>query len=195
MNKSNLHLNFVLFVTTIVIFFSCSKPPLLKNKIISKDDLPTLTVENLVRNVTENGKMRGKIQAPIARKFDGIVEPYWDFPKGISILVFKDGNIETSATADTAIYYESKGTWEASGNVVVSNIKGEVLQTQKLYGKYRENKIYTDRLVKISQADGTFTISKKGFESNSEFTIYQFVDVSGKIAFQDEVTNDTVPPK
>ena len=179
--------NIVLIVISFVIFFSCSKPLPIKNNIISKDDLPTLSVENLVRNMTENGKMEAKLQTPLMRKFDGIVEPYYDFPKGISILKFTvDGKIEISATANKAVYYENKGTWEATGNVVISNIKGEILQTQKLYGKYKENKIYTDQFVKITGADGMLIKAGKGFESNSEFTIYHFDDASGHLTYQDD---------
>jgi LPS export ABC transporter protein LptC len=194
MNKNYPYLKIVFFISIGVIFMSCSKAKPINNKIISKDDLPTLSVENIVRNFTQEGKMKGKMQAPLLQKFDGIVEPYYDFPKGISILLFKEDKIEMSARANRAIYYETKKTWEAIGDVVVSNINGDVLQTQKLYGNYKENKIFTDKFVKITKADGTIIKGEKGFESNSEFTIYQFKDVSGKITFSEEfsTTSDSL---
>jgi len=189
MSHNRYHINIISLAAILVLFFSCSKPKVVNDSIISKDDLPTLSVEDVVRNYTQDGKMKGKLQAPLMQQFDGIVEAYFDFPKGISILLFKENKIETSLRANRAIYYQKKKTWEAIGDVVISNINGDVLQTQKLYGDETQKKIFTDQFVKITKADGTVIKGGKGFESNTEFTIYQFVDVSGKIAINDEFSN------
>jgi LPS export ABC transporter protein LptC len=177
----------ILLVLTVTISFACSDTLPVKKGIISKDDLPSVSIKNLKTSYTEQGKIKAKIQAELLQKFDDIIEPYWDFPKGINVLLFNEKDIiETSLSAKRAIYYQSKETWEAIGNVVISNINGDILQTEKLYGDQKEKKIFTDQFVKITKADGTVIKGEKGFESNTEFTIYQFIDVSGKITFKEE---------
>jgi len=176
----------ILFIITLA-GLSCSDPIPIQKTIISKDDLPTVEIENMKSNFTENGIIKGKLQAVILQQFDGIVEPYVDFPKGIVILLYnKEGQIETSLSANRAIYYQNKRSWEAIGNVVISNINGDVLRTKKLYGDEKEKKIFTDQFVQIAKADGSIIKGNKGFESNTEFTIYQFINVNGRITFKDE---------
>ena len=98
--------------------------------------------------------------------------------------------IETSMTANRAIYYQTKKSWEAMGNVVISNINGDILRTEKLYGDDTQKKVFTNELVKITKADGTAINGESGFESNIEFTIYKFIDVSGRIFFKDEFSDE-----
>jgi LPS export ABC transporter protein LptC len=152
------------------------------NKLESKDDLPAASIENLKTTYTEQGYIKGKLQAQLAEKFESVTEPYIDFKKGLSIVIYdKNNKIETSLTADKARYFNNKKTWEASGNVVISNLNGDIMTTDKLYGDDTQNKIFTNALVKITKSDGTVLYSKAGFESNTEFTIYKFIDVSGII--------------
>jgi LPS export ABC transporter protein LptC len=161
------------------------------NRVNSKEELPTVSIENLKTTYTEEGKIVGKLQAQLAEQFDGIVEPYVEFKKGISIVLYdKENKIKTSMIADKAKYYQNKKTWEATGNVVISNIDGDVLRTEKLYGDDKEKKIFTDQFFQIAQSNGTILNGKSGFESNTEFTIYQFLDVSGNIFFHEEFTSD-----
>jgi len=186
----------VVFFSFIILFsvFSCQDEIPMVNRISSKDELPTISIQNLKTTYTEEGKTVGKLQAQLAEQFDGIVEPYVEFKKGISIVLYDDENkIKTSMTANKAVYYQNKKTWEATGNVVISNIDGDVLRTEKLYGDDKEKKIFTNQFVQITKSDGTLVKGKSGFESNSDFTIYQFLDVSGNIFFREEFTSDNDP--
>jgi LPS export ABC transporter protein LptC len=189
-----LHPNILLFV----FFFisSCSDEIPKINRITSKEDLPTIAIDNIESSFTEEGKIKGILKAKKMEVFDDVVEPYTKFPKGISIVFFdKDGNLESSMTAKYAIYYDKKQTWEAIGNVVMSNIKGDILKTNHLYGDEKKQKIYTDELVRITKSNGSVIVADSGFESNTSFTIYKFLDVSGRIAVKDEFesTSDTIP--
>ena len=166
---------------------ACSDKMPLVNRINSKEDLPAISIENLKTTYTEDGRIKGKLQARLTEHFDGIVEPYIQFNQGVSIVMYnKENAIETSMIADKAIYYQTKKTWEATGNVVISNINGDVLRTNKLYGDDKEKKIFTNEFVQITKRDGSVVNGRQGFESNTEFTIYKFLDVDGKIFFREE---------
>ncbi len=186
----------ILFFLFFVLFVSCSDELPKINRITSKEDLPTIAIDNMSSTFTENGKIKGILKAKRMEVYDDVVEPNTKFPKGISIVFFDEqGNLESSMTAKYAIYYDKKQTWEAIGNVVMSNIKGDVLKTEHLYGDEKNKKIYTDQLVRITKANGSVIVADSGFESNTSFTIYKFIDVSGKIAVKDEFesTPDTIP--
>ncbi len=179
-----------LVILPAAMLFSCSEELPVINQFESVEEIPTVTLENAHITYTENGFTKGKLQAPIIQTFDGAIEPYTDFPEGISIVMYNDQNIiETSMTANRAIYYQTKKSWEATGNVVISNIKGDILRTEKLYGDDKEKKIFTNELVKITQADGTTINGESGFESNVAFTIYKFIDVNGRIFFKEEFSD------
>jgi LPS export ABC transporter protein LptC len=176
-----------LMIISTLLISSCSDRIPLVNRINSKEELPTVSVDNLEATLTENGKVKGKLMARLTEQFDGIVEPYVNFNKGISIVAYdKDNKIQNSLTADKAKFYTTKKTWEATGNVIITNIVGDIFRTEKLYGDDKVKKYYTDKLVKITKSDGTVLYAKSGFESNSDFTIYQYINVSGKIFVKDE---------
>jgi len=186
-----------LVLITAAMLFSCSEELPIINQFETEEEVPTVTLENVRITYTEKGYNKGILQANLLQTFDGAIEPYYDFPKGISIVMYNEENvIETSMTANRAIYYQEKKSWEAIGNVVISNISGDILRTEKLYGDDNEKKIFTNELVKITKSDGTTINGESGFESNIGFTIYKFIDVNGKIFFKDEFNenqNDSLP--
>ncbi|NJO91983.1 MAG: LPS export ABC transporter periplasmic protein LptC, partial [Chloroflexia bacterium] len=110
-----------LVILLAAMLFSCTEELPVINQFESVEEIPTVTLENAHITYTEKGFNKGKLQAPILQTFEGAVEPYTDFPQGISIVMYNEQNIiETSMTANRAIYYQSKKSWEATGNVVIS---------------------------------------------------------------------------
>ncbi len=171
---------------------SCSDDIPKIRRITSLGDLPTVAIDGYKTNYTENGLIKGKLKAKRLERYEDDVEPNIKFPEGISIVFFDEtGALESSMTAKYAIYYTKKETWEAIGNVVYSNISGDVLRTEHLYGDKKQQKIYTDKFVKITSANGNVVNGANGFESNTEFTIYKFFNVRGKIAVQEEFGSET----
>jgi len=188
---NNISKSIVLLFAVVTMLFACSSDIPKINRITSKEDLPTAAVDRFKSTFTENGLIKGKLKAKRLEQYEDVIEPYTKFPKGISIVFFdKKGNIESSMTAKMAVYYIKKETWEAIGDVVFSNIQGNILRTEHLYGDEKAHKIYTDQYVRITRTNGTVVEGKSGFESNSDFTIYKFIDVSGIIAVKEEFHSD-----
>jgi len=175
-------------------FFSCSDDIPIVNRINTKEDLPSVSIENLKSSYTENGLIKAKLNTALLNDYSGIENPYIKFPKGIYIIMYdKNGDIESSMSAEHATFQKKERLWQAMGNVVLRNTNGDTLRTEKLYGDENEGKIYTNEFVNITKSDGTKIKGAKGFESNTEFTIYKFFDVSGKIFIHDDGdTSDTI---
>lgn len=178
----------LIILLSVVVLFSCSEVIPVINRFENQDEIPTITATNVEMSYTEKGYLRGVLTAKVFQTFDREEQAHTNFPEGIKIVLYnKDHHVETDMIADSAIYYQDKRNWEAMGNVVIKNVNGTILETEKLYGDEKEKKIFTDQFVKITKTDGTTIIGKNGFVSNTEFTIYKFMDVRGKIFFNEEL--------
>ncbi len=115
-----------------------------------------------------------KIEAPtLIEHQDGNRE----FPDGYYLEFYeKDGTLSSTLRADRGFHYKSEDLWKATGNVIVkSAIKEEQLNTEELFWKPSEEKIFTDKFVTVRTVDKL--VNATGFESNQDFTDYSFKDV------------------
>jgi len=87
--------------------------------------------------------------------------------------------VNTSLTAKYAIRYEREQKMEARNDVVVVNIKGEKLNTEKLIWDGIRRKIYTDAFVKITTDDQI--LMGNGLESDETFSEYEIKNLTGTI--------------
>ncbi len=180
--------------------FSCTDELPVINKLENLDEIPSITAVNIEMSYTKKGYLQGRLFAKKFQTFDDVAEPHTDFPEGIKIVLYneEDNKIKAEMVADSAIYYQTKNSWVAMSNVVIKNINGTTLTTETLYGDEKEKKIFTNKLVNITQADGNKTTGKQGFESNTEFTIYKFINSNAEIYLKEEAaeneTNNSSKP-
>jgi len=168
-------------ITIILAFFlfSCSENS--KNTIGSFPDrasVPALRTMDIVTMVSDSGVTRYRISAAEWAIFDKATEPFWDFPKGILFERF-DNDLRTDAnmTSDKAVYFTEKELWELTGNVRATNLNGEVFETQKLLWNQKEERIYSEETISITQTDKK--INGTGFESNQTLSKYKITKVTG----------------
>ncbi len=185
----------LIILLSMLVLFSCNEPLPVINKYESLDEIPTITANNVNMTYTKKGYLQGRLLADQFQSFDGSAEPHTDFPKGIKIILYDiEHKVKAEMQADSAIYYNDKRSWVATGNVIVKNVNGSILTTEKLYGDENEKKIFTNKLVTVTQADGSTNTGKKGFESNTEFTIYKFLDGNALIYVREEFAKDAENP-
>ncbi|MDR0414053.1 MAG: LPS export ABC transporter periplasmic protein LptC [Prevotellaceae bacterium] len=149
--------------------------------------IPSLRMENLNGRTTEMGNVKVRFISPELRQFHFAEEKYTDFPKGIELYRYLDSTtVESSITADHAISHEAKQLWEATGNVVVKNMNGDELRTEKLFWDEKTKKIYTDAMVKIIDTEKGAIIYGKGLVANESFTDYEIQDVFDSVLYFDD---------
>ncbi len=191
MNKAIFKSTTLIALLSMVVLFSCTDELPVINRFENQDEIPTITGHKVEMTYTEKGFKRGRLQADVFENYDMNQDPYVKFPKGIKITMFnKAHKIETEMEADSAIYFPDKKKWEATGHVTVKNVNGTILRTEKLYGDENKKQIYTNLLVNITNTDGTLVVGKTGLVSNTEFTIYKFLDMHGRI-YISETPNDS----
>jgi LPS export ABC transporter protein LptC len=128
---------------------------------------------------TDSGLVRIRITAPEMNHYTiNVPEPYTEMPKGVYIEFFNDSSqIKTTLKADYGIRYEKNKRTEVRQNVVVVNLAGEVLNTQKLNWDEALHKIYSDVAVSIKTKNDVLRGS--GMTANEDFTEWEMRDPVG----------------
>ncbi len=171
---------FILFSAACKTDLSKVKPPEDINK------LPQLSITKLTANYKISSRLRAKAYAPVMNKYT-INENYVEFPKGVDVK-FYDENYYPSTTlvCNYAINYPEEKLWKFSGDVEIVSQKGGTLRTQELYFNQANEKIYSVKYVEVTDTSGTVIRGKGGFESNYDFTVYEFKNVDGVLTIPEE---------
>lgn len=143
-----------------------------------RSKLPRLHVTDVTTVISDSGVTRYRISAPQWDVFDKAAQPYWEFPAGIHFERF-DENLKVDANIHSkyARFNEYDKLWELKGNVRMTNVKGELFETEHLFWNQGMERIYSDTIVKITQA--SHIIYAVGFESNQQMTKYLFKSTKG----------------
>lgn len=151
-------------------------------------NLPQLSITNFEAEYKMGAMLRAKAYAPVMNKYT-IQNNYVEFPEGVDVKFFDENfDIATSLICKYAINYSQQELWKFSDSVVIINEGGGVLKTQELYFDQKNEKIYSVKFVEVTDVGGTVIRGKGGFESNYDFTIYEFKNVDGEITFfEDEI--------
>jgi LPS export ABC transporter protein LptC len=170
------------FVLILCVFlvFSCSNDLDQIKALVNKEELPDATVKDLFTIYSISSRTQVELSTPLVYRFT-TKKQYSLFPEGVSIKFYdKVGTLHSSLTANYAVYLEDKGFGKATGNVILTNINGSVLNTEELFIDEPSEKIYAVQPVNIKDKDGFEITGRGGFESNLDFTVYRFKDVSGE---------------
>jgi LPS export ABC transporter protein LptC len=127
---------------------------------------------------SDSALLKYKVITPLYNKYNQDDKKYDEFPKGIHFERF-DENLRVDANIHSryAKYKLNEELWELKGQVRMTNIKGELFETERLFWNQREERIFSDTIVKITQA--VHIINALGFESNQQMTKYVFRETRG----------------
>lgn len=147
--------------------------------------MPVLDAQGVTTLISDSGVTRFRITASQWQIYDKAKPSYWEFPDGIYMEQF-DQMLNTSATlrADYAYYDDQDEIWHLTGNVYATNVNGEQFETPELFWAQRQERVYSDSCITITQPPSQAAIEAKGdsargtiikgvgFESNQEMTKY-----------------------
>lgn len=104
-----------------------------------------------------------------------------EFPEGIYIEFFDEKGIMTSTLkADEAYYFKEEDHWRGRGDVEVKSIEnGQQLNTEELFWKPKEEKIFTDKFVTITLSDQK--LNGYGLDAKQDFSYYHIKNPTGII--------------
>ena len=134
---------------------------------------------------TERGKMSNKLIAAQIDQYDGETD-YIEATGGFTMIFFDSlEREEARLSANTGRYTESEKKLIAKDQVLLTNSKGEKLETSELTFLQDSARIFTDKTVVITLSNGSM-IRGKGLESNDSFTKYRIIEPTGDLYFEEK---------
>ena len=186
-NKRHIILSIVIVMVTMLIFPSCHRKEvkLRMDAINDRAAMPVLDAQEITTLISDSGVTRFRITARQWLVYDKAKPSYWEFPEGIYLEQF-DRMLNTAATlrSDYAYYDDQAEIWHLTGNVYATNVNGEQFETPELFWSQKEERVYSDSSITITQPPTPAAIQAKGdsargtiikgigFESNQEMTKY-----------------------
>lgn len=139
--------------------------------IVDRSKMPRLHASEITTVVSDSGITRYRISAPSWDVYDRATQPYWEFPNGIHLERFDQAmKVDVNVHSLYAKFNENEQLWELRGKVKAVNLQGELFETEQLFWEQRQERFYSDSLIRITQA--TRIINGIGFESNQTMTKY-----------------------
>lgn len=137
--------------------------------------------ENLRLVYSQNGNLSYRFVTPLLERYQLAREPYMEFRKGVKVETYNDSThrVESTLTANYAIFMENQQLWEAKGNVIASKADGQKLETEQLFWNQKSGRIYSNVDSKVTQ--GNDVIIGEGFESDEKFEDFIFRRPEGKV--------------
>lgn len=180
----------VLFAGTAILFYACENDIEKIKAFSSPENLPTVEISDFETMSTDSGRVSFTLKAPKLLQFETDRKVYREFPKGMELKKYDSaGNVVSSIRADYAKQYVEEDKWEASNNVIATNIDGDTLKTEHLIWDRETGIIHSDDYVKIIRPDQTYT--GIGFTSDEKTGIWKILKPKGTIF----VTLDTIQNK
>lgn len=141
-----------------------------------------------------DGYRQYRMETPLLERYELAKEPFMEFREGIKIETFDSLlKVESDLVADYAHLNEVTDLWEARGNVIAHNYKGEkggrTLYTERLYWDQKKKKIYSDTTAKV--IDGGSVHVGSNFEADESFETWSFHNTTGKIEVEASSLRDT----
>lgn len=150
----------------------------------------TMKATDVSSLISDSGVTRYRLNAKDWLVYGKAADPFWHFPNGIYVEKFDTlFQTEASIKADTAYFFDKRGLWRLIGNVEVESLQGEHFETEELFWDQKDEKIYSDKYIRIEQTDKIIT--GIGFESNQNMTQYKIFNSQGVFPVEEKEPADT----
>lgn len=171
------------------ILFSCENDIKKVGELANVELLPVIHATGIETIYSDSAIVQFKITAPELKEFNETEdrEAYMEFPQGLKVVFYdNNGRINSSLQAEYAIYWKKSKLHEARTNVAVKNFdEKQELYTEQLFWDQEEEKIWSDKFVKIITENGP-TYGEEGFESDQNFTKFRIRKSRGQMTVEDD---------
>tara|TARA_B100000513_G_scaffold186309_1_gene107958 strand:- start:3647 stop:4153 length:507 start_codon:yes stop_codon:yes gene_type:complete len=140
---------------------------------------PIETIKQCEIVYSDSAKVRVLLNATLMNRYTD-EKKYVEFKDGLRVQFFDiNGKKESELSSDYAIIDDENELMVVENNVVVRNINGDILETEKLNWNKQKEEIFTDEFVKISTENEV--IFGEGLVSNQNFSKYTIQKIKGVI--------------
>lgn len=131
---------------------------------------------------SDSAQLKVKVSGPTMLRYIDRDNPKEEFPDGVHVEFFNEkGRVISWLDADYAIRNSKESNIITRQNVNLYNSDNEKLETWELIWDEKDDRVYTDRFVMISQPEKGDTSYGYGFEAQNDFTRFEIKKNSGKM--------------
>ncbi|MEJ7647286.1 MAG: LPS export ABC transporter periplasmic protein LptC [Chryseolinea sp.] len=143
---------------------------------------PLSEINNVELFYSENDLVKVKMTAPVMYEFENKDR---EFPKGVFMEFFDEtGQLESTLRANHAYFFSKEDHWRGRGNVEVKNVaKLNQLNTEELFWRRKDKKIFTDKFVTIRQEGDV--LYGQGLTANEDLSDYTIEKPSGDMEYDE----------
>ncbi len=181
MEKSNVSI-VCIFLGLFVLGIACKNKPTESQTVLVKDSLgiPSEVADSIVINYSEHAERVVELKAQLMERYTTKADNLLFMKKGLEIYFYgESGQLKTTIKSNWAKRYEKSRKTELHGNVIVTNDKGESMNTDEIYWDQFQRKIYTSKFVTITTP--TEILTGEGLEANDDFSSYEIKNPKGII--------------
>lgn len=144
---------------------------------------PVLEVDSSLTLYSDSAIVRVKVIAAKQLEFSNGDQ---EFPEGIYIEFYEvDGVLSSTLKANKGFYNKENDLYTAIGNVILINLlKNEQLDTEELFWKRTEQRVYTDKFVRIESNEEILT--GEGLTAKQDFSSYKILKPAGTFSIEAE---------
>jgi LPS export ABC transporter protein LptC len=139
-------------------------------KLSLKDNLPVSEGINVKLVYTDSGQVVANLITPRLLDYSNFNFGYQEFPEGLEVQFFEEGEMST-VKADYAMRYPESGIVDLRENVELVTADGNVLNADQLYWDQKNKWVFTDQPYRITFSDGSYNDGAR-FDANEDFTVF-----------------------
>jgi LPS export ABC transporter protein LptC len=170
-----------IFCAVMLVTSACREKVNSHPAIFTDDDVAVEIGRDVEILYSDSAVVKVRVLGSVLHNYGSLSEPKQVFPAGISVTFFDFSGKETShLVAKNAIREQGRKLITARDSVVLTTVKGEVLETEELIWDEKEEKLKTQKFVKVTSPDEV--IYGFGLEANQDFTYWKILVPQGRIA-------------
>lgn len=160
----------VIAIFFVVTLFACEGNYKNVQKLSLADNVPFAEGEQVNLTYTDSGKVVANLLAPKLKDYSNFDFPYREFPEGVALYFWEDGELNT-VVSDYAIQYQETGLIDLRNNVVLVTKDSVILKAEQLYWDQAKEWVFTDQPYQITLKDGSVN-NGSSFDSSQDFTTF-----------------------
>ena len=173
-------LRFWTFSLAVLLVSGCVNDPAELEQFVSPLSDEVEIAEGVTIRYSDSAQVKVVIEAPIMLNHLDPSDPHQEFPNGLEVTFF-DLLQDTSSTltAKRGKVYQRGGEVIVRDSVVWQSVNNEMLETEELIWNQRDELIFTNKFVVITQPDAI--LYGYGFEAPQDFSTARIKQVTGRV--------------
>jgi len=140
---------------------------------------PSGDADGINLKYTDSGRITANLVSPKMLDYATVKYPFTEFPQGIHLTLYDKNGKQTFVDAKYAISNKATNIIDLQNHVRISNLNGELLETEQLYYDQKNEWFFTEKKFKFTSPKGVSY--GEGIDFSKDFKKVNSQKISGEI--------------